>query len=362
MSLRFLTHDEGPADLGVTLANDADPADHAAAIQSATIVRLSFPKWTDGRAYSQARLIRQRLGYRGEVRAVGDVVVDMAPLLARCGFTSAVLRDGQDAQAAQKALSIVSVDFQPNYPAAGDAHIEHTVALLRAASRFERAALASSLSVEDQVLTHLIVQHQLSIDVFAIDTGRLPAETLATLEATERQVGVRIEVRHPNADAVAAYVTDHGANAFYESVELRKACCHIRKVEPLQRALAGRGAWVTGQRRAQASSRTTLAEREFDAANGLDKFNPLASWSTEQVWAYARAHGLPTNPLHERGYPSIGCEPCTRAVKPGEDIRAGRWWWEIKDAHTSECGLHSLNASVSNQSAAAEAETSKEPA
>ncbi len=138
--------------------------------------------------------------------------------------------------------------------------------------------------------------------------------------------------------AVEAYVKDHGLNAFYESVDLRKSCCGIRKVEPLNRALAGVEAWVTGQRREQSVTRTELHEQEHDAARGIEKYNPLAEWTEADVWAYLRHFDVPVNPLHARGYPSIGCEPCTRAIRPGEDSRAGRWWWESRD--TKECGLH----------------------
>jgi phosphoadenosine phosphosulfate reductase len=147
-----------------------------------------------------------------------------------------------------------------------------------------------------------------------------------------------VEIFRPDADEVERYVSAHGANAFYESVESRKRCCHIRKVEPLARALSGRDAWVTGLRRAQSVTRTDLALREFDATHGLVKFNPLADWSEEEVWAYVRDREVPYNALHDRGYPSIGCDPCTRAIRPGEDIRAGRWWWESKDS--KECGIH----------------------
>ena len=136
----------------------------------------------------------------------------------------------------------------------------------------------------------------------------------------------------------------HGAQAFYDSVELRKACCRIRKVEPLQRALAGRPAWITGQRRGQAATRGELPEEEYDATFGLAKYNPLAAWSEEEVWDVIRTQGIPYNPLHDRGYPSIGCEPCTRAVRPGEDARAGRWWWESSNA--KECGLHAANRAI----------------
>jgi phosphoadenosine phosphosulfate reductase len=228
-------------------------------------------------------------------------------------------------------------------------HVQHTLKVLQQAVALGSVTLASSLGAEDQVLTDLIVRHDLNIDLFAIDTGRLPAETLATLAQTQshyQSTNPRFAIRvlTPEAQAVSAYVQDHGANAFYESVDLRKACCHIRKVEPLQRALKGYAAWITGQRREQASTRQELAEHEFDHANGLAKFNPLAAWTTEQVWDYLRQHQVPVNALHARGYPSIGCEPCTRAIKPGEDIRAGRWWWETRDG--VECGLHAINLST----------------
>jgi phosphoadenosine phosphosulfate reductase len=152
-------------------------------------------------------------------------------------------------------------------------------------------------------------------------------------------------VYRPVAAAVDAHVAAHGAYAFYESVELRKACCQIRKVEPLKRALAGRGAWITGQRRQQSTTRGELPLEEQDATFGLYKFNPLAEWSEEEVWAVIRALDIPYNPLHDQGYPSIGCEPCTRAIRPGEDLRAGRWWWESSDS--KECGLHAGNRVIS---------------
>jgi phosphoadenosine phosphosulfate reductase len=203
---------------------------------------------------------------------------------------------------------------------------------------YRRAALASSLSAEDMVLTHAIAATNAPIDVFVIDTGRLHAETLDLLERARRLYALEVQVLAPDRAAVDAYVAAHGDNAFYESVELRSRCCHIRKVEPLERALAGRDAWLTGQRRAHSSARANLAATEFDAARGIAKFNPLAHWSDADVWRYVERHRVPVNPLHARGYPSIGCEPCTRAVKPGEDPRAGRWWWE--QGTKKECGLH----------------------
>lgn len=206
------------------------------------------------------------------------------------------------------------------------------------AGEFGNIAFASSLGAEDMVVTDAILTADLPITIFTLDTGRLPRETQDLLERTRIRYSREVEIFRPDADEVAHYVSAHGANAFYESVELRKNCCHIRKVEPLARALAGRDAWVTGLRRAQSVTRTDLPLREFDSVHGLVKLNPLADWSEEEVWAYIRDREVPYNALHDRGYPSIGCDPCTRAIRPGEDVRAGRWWWESKD--NKECGIH----------------------
>lgn len=210
--------------------------------------------------------------------------------------------------------------------------------LRRIALEHAPAAFSSSLGAEDMVLTDIVFGDGLPIEVFTLDTGRLPNETYALLDAIAARYGARPRVLFPRAEAVEAYVASHGVNGFYNSVELRKACCHIRKVEPLRRALAGKKAWITGLRRAQSASRQEVAVESFDAENGLMKFNPLVDWSNDEVWAYIRTHAVPYNALHDRGYPSIGCAPCTRAVAPGEDIRAGRWWWE--NPESKECGLH----------------------
>jgi len=210
--------------------------------------------------------------------------------------------------------------------------------LQRIAAEFPRAAFASSLGAEDMVLADAIWTANLPIAVFSLDTGRLPDATLDLVWRAEKHYGRTIEIFRPDEGAVSAYVATHGMNAFYESVDLRKSCCGIRKVEPLKRALAGRDAWLTGLRRAQSVTRAELPEREFDAAHGLVKFNPLADWSEADVWTYIRSRGVPYNALHDRGYPSIGCDPCTRAIRPGEDVRAGRWWWESRD--NKECGIH----------------------
>ena len=214
--------------------------------------------------------------------------------------------------------------------------------LLRAAvGEFGNAGeitFANSFGVEDMVLTDLILRDKLPIEIFSLDTGRLPAETYTLMSEVEQHYGMRLKVFFPKSDAVESYVRTHGINAFYESVDMRKACCHMRKVEPLQRALDGKRAWVTGQRAAQSATRTGLPTREFDEGNGLVKFNPLSDWRENEVWAYIRMHEVPYNALHEQFYPSIGCAPCTRAIAVGEDVRAGRWWWE--DPASKECGLH----------------------
>jgi phosphoadenosine phosphosulfate reductase len=223
-------------------------------------------------------------------------------------------------------------------PSTRPAWLELARRLEAIAAEFPRAAFASSLGAEDMVLADAIWSANLPIAVFTLDTGRLPGQTLDLIARAQARYGRTIEIFRPGETEVAAYVTAHGLNAFYESVELRKSCCHVRKVEPLRRALTGRDAWITGLRRAQSVTRADLPQREFDAVHGLVKFNPLADWSEEDVWAWIRSRGVPYNALHDRGYPSIGCDPCTRAIRPGEDVRAGRWWWEQRDS--KECGIH----------------------
>jgi phosphoadenosine phosphosulfate reductase len=216
--------------------------------------------------------------------------------------------------------------------------------LERIARDFTPAVFASSLAAEDMVLTDMILRAKLPIGVFTLETGRLHKETLGVLDRIKETYGCEVALYKPETAAVDAYVRQNGLNAFYDSIEMRKECCRIRKVEPLNRALAGKKAWVTGQRRAQSSTRATLDVQENDEAHGMTKFNPLADWSEEDVWNYIRANKVPYNPLHDKGYPSIGCEPCTRAIQPGEDVRAGRWWWE--NPETKECGLHVVDGKL----------------
>ncbi|CAH1745927.1 Thioredoxin-dependent 5'-adenylylsulfate reductase [Thauera humireducens] len=199
-------------------------------------------------------------------------------------------------------------------------------------------AFANSFGAEDMVLTDLILSNGLPIEIFSLDTGRLPAETYTLIGEVEQRYGTTLKIYFPDATAVENFVRSHGINAFYDSVELRKACCGVRKMEPLRRALAGKRAWITGLRAAQSVTRSGLPLREFDSANRLEKLNPLSDWSETEVWAYIRLHEVPYNALHDQFYPSIGCAPCTRAIAVGEDVRAGRWWWE--DPASKECGLH----------------------
>jgi len=210
--------------------------------------------------------------------------------------------------------------------------------LVRVALEHAPAVLASSLSAEDMVITDAILRHGLNIEIFTLDTERLHADTLNVITAIRERYRYDVRVFRPDPEAVSEYVVKFGRDAFYESAELRKRCCHIRKVEPLNRALQGKEAWITGQRRDQAITRSELKVQEYDAARGLLKFNPLADWSEEEVWAYIRAFDVPYNALHDQGYRSIGCAPCTRPTVAGEDVRAGRWWWEQPEAR--ECGLN----------------------
>jgi phosphoadenosine phosphosulfate reductase len=218
-------------------------------------------------------------------------------------------------------------------------HINQTKTVLRAAAEaYAPSVLASSLGAEDMVLLDLIAELALPIGVFTLDTGRLPQETYDVLQLARARYGVPIAVFAPESSEIESYIAAHGPNGFYDSVALRQECCHLRKVKPLRRALAGKKSWITGLRRGQSAGRSDIATQEWDAEHGLEKFNPLAAWSEQDVWDYVRARDVPVNALHAQGFPSIGCAPCTRAIRPGEDIRAGRWWWE--NPEFSECGLH----------------------
>ncbi|KPQ09037.1 MAG: phosphoadenosine phosphosulfate reductase CysH [Algoriphagus marincola HL-49] len=201
----------------------------------------------------------------------------------------------------------------------------------------EKVVFSTSLGQEDQVITQLIVSKNLPIQIFSLDTGRLFPETLELLARTESKYKTRIKVFYPETTSVERLVSDMGINGFYESVENRKSCCFVRKVEPLKRALAGNEVWVTGLRAEQSANRNSMKRIEWDEANQILKYNPLLDWSFDQMLTYIEEHKIPYNPLHDQGFISIGCAPCTRAILPGEDARAGRWWWEDSK---KECGLH----------------------
>jgi phosphoadenosine phosphosulfate reductase len=217
--------------------------------------------------------------------------------------------------------------------------VAHAVALLQAAAREHagRIVLASSLGAEDMVLTDLIARHRLPIAIGTLETGKLHAQTLALVQRTEQRYGLRIELHRPRSEAVMHFVRNNGNDAMYRSIELRKACCALRKLEPLERMLADRSAWVTGLRREQSGTRSEVPFSDLDE-QGRIKLSPLADWSWNDVWHHIATHEVPYNPLHDEFMPSIGCEPCTRAIAVGEDFRSGRWWWE--DESTKECGLH----------------------
>ena len=201
-----------------------------------------------------------------------------------------------------------------------------------------KIALSSSLGIEDQVLTHMVCNIDKTTKIFTLDTGRLFPETYDLIHRTNHKYGIKMSVYFPEAGQVEEMVNTKGINLFFESVENRKLCCNIRKIQPLKRAFKGLEVWICGLRSEQSVTRHDMQRIEWDEANGIIKLNPLIHWTEEETKEYIKTHGIPYNPLHDKGYPSIGCQPCTRAIFPGEDIRAGRWWWENPD--TKECGLH----------------------
>ena len=230
-----------------------------------------------------------------------------------------------------------AIDLHRQPSARYAAKVERALALLREqAALHPRLTQASSLGAEDVVVTHLLHLAGVPASVFVLDTGKLHAETLALIPLLERRYGQPVQVFRPREEAVVHFVRQHGEQTMYQSIELRKACCELRKMEPLARALAGHGGWITGLRREQSNARAEVAEvvQEPDRV----KISPLVDWTWGDVWAFIAEHALDYNALHDRFFPSIGCEPCTRAISLGEDFRAGRWWWEQESA--KECGLH----------------------
>jgi phosphoadenosine phosphosulfate reductase len=204
---------------------------------------------------------------------------------------------------------------------------------------YPKIAFASSFGAEDVVIIDMLQKIKPNIKIFTLDTGRLHQKTYDLIDEVRRKYDVEIDAYYPDAASAQRMLKDHGANLFYTSLELRKLCCKIRKIEPLRRAVKGLDAWITGLRKTQSVSRTVVQKVEVDHfTGGIIKINPLADWSHDKIWEYVKTENLPYNKLHDEGFPSIGCEPCTRPVKPGEDLRAGRWWWE--EDPTKECGLH----------------------
>ena len=202
-----------------------------------------------------------------------------------------------------------------------------------------KLAFGSSLGAEDQVITDMIAKIDTSTKIFTLDTGRIFPETYTTLEETNKKYDINIEVYFPNSERVERMVNENGINLFYENVQNRKMCCHVRKIEPLQRAMSDVDVWITGLRKDQSITRILTDIVELDATTNKLKINPLVDWSEEDIWNYIKENEVPYNKLHDKGFPSIGCQPCTRAIEEGEDVRAGRWWWETPEQ--KECGLHS---------------------
>lgn len=238
------------------------------------------------------------------------------------------------AQATSSAIALYA-----RHTAGFEERVAATVALLRqaAAEHPGQIVLANSLGAEDMVLTDLIARYQIPITIGTLQTGALHAETLALIPQIESRYGLKVELYAPPQEAVIQFVRQHGEQAMYQSIELRKACCNVRKMEPLSRMLAGRSAWVTGLRREQSQNRGTMPAHEIEP-NGRAKYNPLVDWTWADVWHHISTHNVPYNTLHDQFMPSIGCAPCTRAIAVGEEFRAGRWWWE--DESAKECGLH----------------------
>lgn len=350
-----------------TAATVLEPtADHdtlaSAAGGNAGPIAILFPNFSDGRGFSLARLLRDRHGFGGELRAVGTLIPDQAQFLLRSGFDTAEIADSSAAETWKTSLNVIRHIYQPaarnplplRWNASAEAAAELDAALAATDDLVERIkliakridgriAFSSSLGLEDQAILHAIAKSGVAkdganFDVFTLDTGRLFPEVLETVELSELRYRIRIRLVVPDAREVEGLVSRDGVYGFRHSVESRKSCCEIRKVRPLNRALDGAQGWITGLRREQSQARADVPMAEWDTERGLIKINPLADWSDERLSAYVDANNIPVNPLHAQGFVSIGCAPCTRAIEPGEDPRAGRWWWETEDK--KECGLH----------------------
>lgn len=338
------------------------------------LIAVDFPIFRDGRGYSTAALLRERFGWKGELRAIGDILIDQILPLSRIGFDAFALRRDQNVQVALRQfdsikfqlqndwrgeraqLSIANPDERNQFSGSQAVklwqipQVDIPAAQIEAKAkelqeriaeitrRFKDVRFATSLAAEDMVITDAISTVKAGVKLFTLETGRLHQETLGMIGTVESHYGITIERAKPEQFDVDVYLAQYGLNGFYDSEEAKKACCYARKVKPLNYVLAGAQAWISGQRRDQAVTRSALVLEEQDQERLMVKFNPLFDWTDADVWAYIQARRVPIHPLHLKGYPSIGCEPCTRAVREGEDIRSGRWWWLSQDS--KECGLH----------------------
>ena len=352
-----------PDEVATVLEPTADEATLAAAAGgNAGPIAVRFPTFGDGRGISLAVLLRQRHGFTGEIRAVGNLIPDLAQFLLRSGFDTAEITDPEEAATWKASVSRIKHNYQRGVrnplPLRYDATRKEADSLTWAlaasddlvdrireiARRIEgRIAFSTSLGLEDQAILHAIAKSGVikagaEIDVFTLDTGRLFPEVLETVELSELRFRIRIRLVAPDAQEVEELVARDGVFGFRHSIENRRTCCEIRKVRPLNRALEGAQGWITGLRREHSQARAEVPLADWDAERGLIKVNPVADWSTDRLMTYIAANNVPVNPLHARGFVSIGCAPCTRAVQPGEDPRAGRWWWENEEK--KECGLH----------------------
>ena len=352
-----------PDDVATVLEPTADDGVLAAAAGgNAGPIAISFPTFTDGRGFSLARLLRERHGFKGEIRAIGHLIPDHGQFLLRSGFDTAEITEPDAADVWKASLERIRRNYQPavrntlplRWDASHKAALELNDALAatddlvsrikEVSKRIEgRIAFSTSLGLEDQAILHAIANSGVlksgaEIDVFTLDTGRLFPEVLETVELSELRFRTRIRLVVPDAAELEELVARDGVFGFRQSVDNRKSCCEVRKVRPLNRALQGAQGWITGLRREHSEARAEAPLAEWDKDRGLVKVNPVADWSTDQLMDYIAANNVPVNPLHARGFVSIGCAPCTRAVQPGESPRAGRWWWESEEK--KECGLH----------------------
>jgi phosphoadenosine phosphosulfate reductase len=348
---------DGGAEPAVLLEPTADGAQLAAASSADGVVGIRFPTFGDGRGHSLAVLLRERHGFKGEIRAIGYLIPDLAPFLLRSGFDTAEITDANDVETWKGALTRIKHIYQPGFrnpqplrrnasrKAAEelDERLSQTKDLVSRITALResiegRIVFSTSLGLEDQAILHAIAASGADIGIFTLDTGRLFPEVLETVELSELRYGLRIRLVAPDANEVQQLVANDGVFGFRNSVENRKTCCEVRKVRPLNRELKGAQGWIAGIRREHSDERASVPLAAWDEAHGLIKINPVADWSTQELTAYITANNIPVNPLHARGFISIGCAPCTRAVQPGENPRAGRWWWENEEK--KECGLH----------------------